>query len=263
MARQDCQYTAAGWLALGTSLFLWSLAASCVFVPSGTSQNLRSSAPVPSDVHFESFSQPEVTGKEPVVESWAPRATALAALIGLIAGLAPLSSVRAEEATQAAAVPPSSTQAAAVPPSLKEATKKEQETDETKRLSAPSKEERVKRALAQVKAEEKNLDDDFALKRGEQSRTYGEALKTNTKRTPVKEDKPKSEGGGFSFSLPSFSVPEQPAPGAKKVIISPADDLDEDELPMTRPNAFLLFLGFALPTSIYLFFYIAGSLNII
>jgi hypothetical protein len=253
MARQDRQYTAAGWIALGTSLFLWSLAASCVFVPSGTSQNLRSSAPVPSDVQFQSFSETEVTREEPVVESWAPRATALAALIGLIAGLAPLSSVRAEEATQAAAVPPS----------LKEATKKEQETDETKRLSAPSKEERVKRALAQVKAEEKNLDDDFALKRGEQSRTYGEALKTSTKRTPVKEDKPKSEGGGFSFSLPSFSVPEQPAPGVKKVIISPADDLDEDELPMTRPNPFFLFLGFALPTSIYLAFYIAGSLNII
>jgi hypothetical protein len=249
------QYTASGWLALATSLFLWSLAASSVFVPTGSSKNLRSPTPVPSNLQFESLSQSQdAVSEEPVVTSWAPRATALAALIGLIAGLAPLSSVRAEEAA---------TQAAAPPPSLKEATKKEQETDETKRLSAPSKEERVKRALAQVKAEEKNLDDDFALKRGEQSRTYGEALKTNTKRVAVKEDKPKSEGGGFSFSLPSFSVPEQPAQGAKKVIISPADDLDEDELPMTRPNPFFLFLGFALPTSIYLAFYIAGSLNII
>jgi hypothetical protein len=252
------QYTALGWLALATSLFLWSLAASCVFVPAGSSKNLRSPAQVPSDLQFESVSQSQASAsEEPSTQSWTPRATALAAIVGLVAGLAPLTSVRAEEATQAAVAP------AAPVASLKEATKKEQETDETKRLSAPSKEERVKRALAQVKAEEKNLDDDFALKRGEQSRTYGEALKTNTKRTPVKEDKPKSEGGGFSFSLPSFSVPEQPAPGAKKVIISPADDLDEDELPMTRPNPFLLFLGFALPTSIYLAFYIAGSLNII
>ena len=49
----------------------------------------------------------------------------------------------------------------------------------------------------------------------------------------------------------------------KRVIISPADELDEDELSPLRPNPPLLFLIFATPVTIYLTFYVLGSLNII
>ena len=49
----------------------------------------------------------------------------------------------------------------------------------------------------------------------------------------------------------------------KRVIISPADELDEDELSPLRPNPPLLILIFATPVTIYLTFYILGSLNII
>ena len=49
----------------------------------------------------------------------------------------------------------------------------------------------------------------------------------------------------------------------KRVIISPADELDEDELSPLRPNPPLLVLIFATPVTIYLTFYVLGSLNII
>ena len=49
----------------------------------------------------------------------------------------------------------------------------------------------------------------------------------------------------------------------KRVIISPADELDEDELSPLRPNPPLLLLIFATPVTIYLTFYVLGSLNII
>merc|ERR1719476_1302174 len=51
--------------------------------------------------------------------------------------------------------------------------------------------------------------------------------------------------------------------GKKKVIISPADELDEDELPLSRSNWPALFLVLFLPTIIYLTFYVLGSLEII
>ena len=61
----------------------------------------------------------------------------------------------------------------------------------------------------------------------------------------------------------SVSVSEDDSGKKKRVIISPADELDEDELSPTRPNQPLLFLFFATPVTIYLTFYVLGSLNVI
>mmetsp|Transcript_22365 Transcript_22365/g.67177 ORF Transcript_22365/g.67177 Transcript_22365/m.67177 type:complete len:216 (+) Transcript_22365:42-689(+) len=69
----------------------------------------------------------------------------------------------------------------------------------------------------------------------------------------------KEEG---SFSLPSFSVPES-VPEKKKVIISPADEIDDDEKPLGASNwplAALLLFG---PSAIYTVFWVLGSLDVI
>ena len=67
-----------------------------------------------------------------------------------------------------------------------------------------------------------------------------------------------------STSKVGVSVSQDPETGKKKrVIFSPADELDEDELSPTRPNQPLLALIFATPVTIYLTFYVLGSLNII
>mmetsp|Transcript_50860 Transcript_50860/g.160008 ORF Transcript_50860/g.160008 Transcript_50860/m.160008 type:complete len:216 (+) Transcript_50860:60-707(+) len=69
----------------------------------------------------------------------------------------------------------------------------------------------------------------------------------------------KEEG---SFSLPSFSVPES-APEKKKVIVSPADEIDDDEKPLGASNwplAALLLFG---PSAIYTAFWVLGSLDVI
>ena len=81
-------------------------------------------------------------------------------------------------------------------------------------------------------------------------------LKTASKsksRKSLKKDKPAVSG----------AVVEDESGKKKRVIISPADDLDEDELSPLRPNPPLLGLIFATPVTIYLTFYVLGSLNII
>ena len=70
-------------------------------------------------------------------------------------------------------------------------------------------------------------------------------------RKSLKKEKPAAAGVTEEDSKP------------KRVIFSPADDLDEDELSPTRPNQPLLFLIYATPVTIYLTFYVLGSLNII
>eukprot|EP00440_Ansanella_granifera_P074482 gb/GFBE01080828.1/.p1 GENE.gb/GFBE01080828.1/~~gb/GFBE01080828.1/.p1 ORF type:complete len:135 (+),score=51.76 gb/GFBE01080828.1/:1-405(+) len=131
--------------------------------------------------------------------------------------------------------------------------------DEAARASAPSKAERL------AKAREKELQENVAVgfaadavNKGEGGGAIGagKSLKATSKRKPVKESK--SEGSGFT--LPSFS---SESAAKKKVILSPADDLDDDEKSMARPNQPLLFLLFATPVSIYLSFYVLGSINVI
>ena len=80
----------------------------------------------------------------------------------------------------------------------------------------------------------------------------GRVTATKSKsRKSLKKEKPAAAGVTEEDSKP------------KRVIFSPADDLDEDELSPTRPNQPLLFLIYATPVTIYLTFYVLGSLNII
>mmetsp|Transcript_100506 Transcript_100506/g.267165 ORF Transcript_100506/g.267165 Transcript_100506/m.267165 type:complete len:195 (-) Transcript_100506:93-677(-) len=72
----------------------------------------------------------------------------------------------------------------------------------------------------------------------------------------------KEEKSEQEFKLPSFSVPDE-APVKQKVIISPADELDDDEKPLGAANwplAALIFFG---PSAIYTTFWVLGSLDII
>mmetsp|Transcript_88617 Transcript_88617/g.234355 ORF Transcript_88617/g.234355 Transcript_88617/m.234355 type:complete len:225 (+) Transcript_88617:56-730(+) len=90
-------------------------------------------------------------------------------------------------------------------------------------------------------------------------------------------------GGGFSISLPSFSIPNnfEAAPKAvkpadseaapvkpfkvrgDKVYINPSDELDLDEVPLGAPNPPLLAAFLFGPSFIYLAFWVLGSLEII
>ncbi|CAK0821952.1 unnamed protein product [Prorocentrum cordatum] len=90
-------------------------------------------------------------------------------------------------------------------------------------------------------------------------------------------------GGGFSISLPSFSIPNnfEAAPKAvkpadseaapvkpfkvrgDKVYINPSDEFDLDEVPLGAPNPPLLAAFLFGPSFIYLAFWVLGSLEII
>lgn len=68
-----------------------------------------------------------------------------------------------------------------------------------------------------------------------------------------KEKAAKSQEGGFA----AFSAE------GKKVIISPADELDEDEKSLARSNPVALFLLATFAPGIYLVFYVLGSIEVI
>jgi len=129
-----------------------------------------------------------------------------------------------------------------------------------------SKEERVKKDLEQLSKEEVGAE--FAAARG--ANDGGGAVPAGgrkKKSVRPKVEKPKAkEEAGFSLSLPSlpsFSVPESKAEAPKKVIISPADELDDDEKPLGAQNLPLFFAIFLGPSFIYIVFYVLGSLDII
>lgn len=92
-------------------------------------------------------------------------------------------------------------------------------------------------------------------------------------KTTVKEErvKVKASDNGFEFPsiqipglprIPSFIPPPQP-PVKNKVIISPADDLDEDELNPFRPQPVLAWTFMLGPSVIFYIFWILGSKGII
>merc|ERR1712151_42042 len=89
--------------------------------------------------------------------------------------------------------------------------------------------------------------------------------KKKTNRPKVaKEPEAKKEEEKSEFKLPSFSAPEakESAP-VKKVIISPADEIDDDEKSLNAPNLPLLAALFFGPSFVYIAFYVLGSLDII
>ncbi|CAE8626255.1 unnamed protein product [Polarella glacialis] len=266
MARKGQQYSASGRLAAGAvCVTLCLLAAHTAFIsgPVSGPKSLRGT-PASSSPQFESWAAAgalqagsETTGRSAVAPQF--QAAALAAVLALVAGLVPVSPARAQEA--AAPVAEKVTEASnyvATKQKLDAAKKEETEL----KSQAPEKEERLKRQIEQMKKEEGG-DTNFAVNRGRESK------KENTKRRKVKEVQEKKPGSGFSFalpslSLPSFSVPEDTSgPVKKKVFISPADELDEDELPLSRENRPLLVLILLFPSAVYIFFWVAGSLDII
>jgi len=196
---------------------------------------------------FRSFSaQPEAAKPS---ANWAP-AMSLAAVFGIISVLA-VAPVRAEEAAPAAAAPaeaPAAAPAAAVGDS---------KTEGEKLAQALSKEERVKKDLAQLRSQG-DLGSEFESSPGGETKAPAKPKKKSS-RPKVEKPKEKDEGG---IGLPSFSAPSA-EPAKKKVIISPADEMDEDEKPLTAPNPPLLIAILFGPSFIYLAFYVLGSLDII
>lgn len=243
-----------------TSAAFCLVAAATTFVVPNNNRVHKNSHESNKYIQFRgSMTNPEESAM-PAQASWAPRAAALAAVLGLVAGLAPVAApVRAEEAAATSAAP------AAPELTPQERTRKELAEYAAKTAAAPSKEERVKRALEQVAKVEVGPEFDLKPGTGEGGGAIGEGKSfKRSSRKPVKEPKKKSEDGGFSFKLPSFSSPDSSdsAPKKKK-FISPADELDEDELSLARPNPPLFWALFLGPSFIYLGFWVAGSLNIL
>jgi len=143
------------------------------------------------------------------------------------------------------------------------------EKEAAARKAALSKEERLKLDAAQLSKE--GVSAEFAADSGRNAGGSVAPVKKRKKsfRPKVEKEAPKEEkaesGGGFEFKLPSFAPPEAApeASAVKKVIISPADEIDDDERSLNAPNLPLLFALFFGPSFVYLVFYVLGSLDII
>jgi hypothetical protein len=91
--------------------------------------------------------------------------------------------------------------------------------------------------------------------------TFKRKKKANRPKVAKEPEVKKEESEGFK--LPSFSAPEAKPSPLKKVIISPADELDDDEKSLNAPNLPLLAALFFGPSFVYIGFYVLGSLDII
>ena len=202
-------YSSSGRLAFAAITALWVWAASTAFVSSNTGSKALRGVERSSNAEYAPFPATAEMGEQQVrsVNS-GMQAVLLAAVVGLMAGLAP---VRAEEAA------PAEAPTAKVP-------------------EAPSAED----------------ESNFLKKSGGKDAGRMTMGKSKARKSLKKE---KAAASGVVVS------DDEGKP--KRVIISPADDLDEDELSPTRPNQPLLFLIYATPVTIYLTFYVLGSLNII
>lgn len=87
----------------------------------------------------------------------------------------------------------------------------------------------------------------------------GRKSSSKTKRGALikKGDEEKAKAAGSGGETASAPLP----PGA--TFISPADELDEDELPLGRTNPALFVLALGTGPAIYLAFWILGSTNVI
>jgi len=216
----------------------YTLTAACTtFVTSTGSQGLRGmQGPASSGAEFVRFQS--VAAEDGSVQSTvfsAANAVMLAAVVGLMAGMAP---ARAQDkADEAAAIAQAE-------------------------RAAPSKAERLKREAEKL-ANDK-LTQERAQKVDPTSAPGSTAAAVFSSKTP-KRIAVKSEEEKVAEKKKAVSAASPTAvPGKNKVIFSPADDLDEDELNPVRSGQGLLLAAYimSLP-SIYIFFWVAGSLNII
>merc|ERR1711972_1218366 len=132
----------------------------------------------------------------------------------------------------------------------------ENKLDAAKRAAAPTKEDRLKAEVAEMAAQPK-VDPDASY-------TTGGTFKTRSsknKRGAIIKD---GEERKSSSSGPSTGATMVTNDGVKtKVIVSPADAFDEDELPLSRSNWPALFAVIFTPTLVYLGFWVLGSLEVI
>lgn len=203
-------YSSSGRLAFAAITALWVWAASTAFVSSNGGSKALRGVERGSNAEYAPFPAASEMGEQGVrsVNS-GMQAVLLAAVVGLMAGLAP---VRAEEAETAAPAAP----------------------------------------VAPPAATSEDVSNFFQRSGGKDA---GRATAAKSKsRKSLKKEKPSAAG---------VTMTEDDSGKKKRVIISPADELDEDELSPARPNQPLLFLIYATPVTIYLTFYVLGSLNII
>jgi len=211
--------------AAGAAIVSVSLLAAVAFVapPHARSGALRGSD-VGRVAPFRAHA-PQPVDEPPRAMGWASFASLMAAL-GLVAGMA-TTPVRAEEAAPAAAPATEAPAAPATP------------------AAAP-----VEPAAAEIST----YDNGGRFAKGGRAKAKRDASKS------VATKKTSSSSGSSGSVFVGSSAGEE---GKKKIILSPADERDEDELSLSRTNRPLLVLLALTPASIFLVFWTLGSLEII
>eukprot|EP00930_Biecheleria_cincta_P063427 TRINITY_DN4895_c0_g1_i2.p1 TRINITY_DN4895_c0_g1~~TRINITY_DN4895_c0_g1_i2.p1 ORF type:complete len:205 (+),score=48.36 TRINITY_DN4895_c0_g1_i2:71-685(+) len=97
---------------------------------------------------------------------------------------------------------------------------------------------------------------------GAQSVRAAASRKKSKRAGATAEPRRAQEEAGGAAKAPTV-VFQGDGPKKQKVIFSPADDIDDDEKSYWAPNPPLLAFFFVFPVAVYLFFYVAGSLDII
>jgi len=237
--RRRCSARSAAILALACSLASWiALAATFVSSGSGLPRGLRSNGGAGHQVFYHTFGAEEPRPESMHWASWVP-AAAFALAFGLSMASTP---VHAEDNVQ---------------------------------INVLSKEDRVQAQKQKMIQEGNSLDSDFAGK--PRDKEGGEATVLGSKRksarpkgkekldpeargTVTTEQPKKDESAAPAKKAPA---PEPVVPKKQKVIKSPADDIDPDELPSEAPNPPMLFAILFGPATLFLTFWFLGSLNII
>jgi len=210
----------------------YALLAACTTFATIGSKGLRGvQGPAASGADFVRL-ESDISSETGTVESsWpsAANAVMLAAVLGLVAGMAPAkASTEDELATIASA-------------------------------QGVSKEARLAKAREKEAREVDRLNQTVESQQGSNP-TTSVTLKQQ-KRVAIK-----SEAGEKKEKKASVAAVQTPTAvaGKNKVIFSPADDLDEDELDPSRAGQGLKLAGYLLILpAIYTFFWVAGSLNVI
>jgi len=231
-----CSARSAAVLALACSLASWvALATTFVFSGSGRPRGLRGDSGAEHQVSYQTFGAEEPRPETMHWASWVP-----AAAFALAFGLSMVSTpVRAEDNVQ---------------------------------INVQTKEERLEAQKQKMIQEQNNLADNYASRgRGEEG-NEGSIIGGKKKSSRPKAKGPSREGDEApkkeaESATPAKSAPapapEPDVPKKKKVIISPADEIDPDELPSEAPNPPLLFAVLFGPATLFLIFWFLGSLNII
>jgi len=238
-ARGRCSARSAGVVVLACSAASWVALVTLFVSPSPTlPQGIRDEGIPGHRANFQKFSmeapQPEAVNWA----GWAP-AAAFAVVFALAMASTP---VRAEDSVQ---------------------------------INVLSKEDRVQAQKQKMIQEGNSLDSDFAGKPRDKEGGEATVLGSKKKSTrPKGREKLDPEARGtVTTELPKKDESAAPAkkapaqepevPKKNKVIKSPADEIDPDELPSEAPNPPALFAILFGPATLFLTFWFLGSLNII